>query len=267
MSTDRIVMAELERRGVCAELHINRMPVLRLTDNEGPFGASGAHEFLIAGSNLLELVVEPGPSPSRWKEPYLKEPPADSFARARLMVYPPGVDLGLENGVLLGELNWVPEDKGSLNFPKVFEKIVMPGAVLSPWTWQDAAVLTLSDALIGEAHAVLEELVAAFRVGDADAIAKLTSQKIRDALRAYPAQSEAGLMEMLRDYVAHHKKGPIRPLNPADYEFRLIADGRILECLNRDFSPSIELYDPELQMKVPYSVWLAKIGGKLVVVR
>lgn len=266
-STDRIVMAELERRGVCAELHLNHMPVLRLTDNEGPFGASGAHEFLIPGSNLLELIVEPGPSPSRWKEPFLKEPPADAFARARLMVYPPDVEPGLENGVLLGELNWRPEEKGLLNFPKAFEKVVMPGAVLTPWAWQDAAVLSMGDALVAEAHALLEELVGAFRMGDANAVAKLTEIKIRDALRAYPAQTETAFREMLDDYVRHHKKGAIRPLNPADYEFRLIAGGRILECLNRDFSPSMELSDPELEMKVPYPVWLSKIGGKLVVVR
>lgn len=267
MSTDRIVYAELERRGVCAELHLNQMPVLRLTDEEGPFGSMGAHEFLIAGVNMLELVVEPGPTPSRWKEPFMKEPPAGAFARARLMVYPPGVEPGLENGVLLGELNFLPEEKGSLNFPKVFEKAVIPSAILTPWAWQDALLLTLNSELLAEAHAVLEELAGAFRAGDVNAVWNLTEMKIRDALRAYPAQSEEGMRELLSDYVKQHKKGGVRPLNPADYDFRLIAGGRLLECINRDFLPSLVLREAELEMDVPYSVWLGKIGGKLVVVR
>jgi hypothetical protein len=57
------------------------------------------------------------------------------------------------------------------------------------------------------------------------------------------------------------------PLTPKRFDFRLVADGRMLDCVDRDFTASLRLRDPDDGSALPHRVLLARIDGRLRIVR
>ncbi len=143
------------------------------------------------------------------------------------------------------------------------------GAANGKWAWQDAPELSMGDELIAEARAVLQQLADALRSGTVDQLWALQEVQFTEALRAYPAQTEAGMKSDIGSRVSNYRvlSDPVIPLVEEELDFRLVAGGRVLECVNRDWAPSLRLRGPTTGLEVPYDVLLARIDGKLSVVR
>ncbi|WP_437669511.1 hypothetical protein [Sorangium sp. So ce131] len=269
LPTDSVIYAELERRACAAELRVNGLPVAYLARTAGVFGTRAAHEYLVPGKNRIELLIEPGPKPSLARAQRRESMPAGAVATSRLVRYPAGAFIEPENGEVLAQLEWQSTDAEEL-FPRVLEAEVDLGAFLGRWSWQDAPALTLDDALVAEAGAALARLAAAIRAGDLGAFWAATEVRIREAIRAYPALDEEAARTELGDFLALYRQGasePVFALREERHDFRLVAGGRVLQCVDDDFQPSLRLRDPEDGSPVPYPILLARIGDRLEVVR
>jgi hypothetical protein len=266
--SNHVIYAELEVEGTTAELYVNGFPLTRLAPETTHFEAIAAQEYLVSGDNELELLVEPGTSPSRARTEYHEERLSGASAVARLVRFPDNVLTEVQNGELLADIQWKSQDGFREAFPKAIAKRAALGPLSGRWPWQDAPPLVLDDALVEEARAALSALGEAFRRGSAVEYRVLLEAQSSDALRAYPALSEAFVESDLELLVAHYHRSPepVLPLVRERHDFRLAAGDRMLQCIDKDWRASLRLRDPSGQ-EVPYPVFLARLDGRLRVVR
>lgn len=270
---DSIVHAQLEVFDTTAELWINGIPVSRIENDPSrvPIENVAVAQLLIPGTNTLELLIEPGAHPSIGRSDKRELPFKKMSAYARLLRFRDGASGLKDEGELLGEalFRWGDASLESQVFPQSTAVQVDMGAAYGRWAWQDAPPLVLDDALVAEARAVLDEVETAIRSFNKERFWSLTELQIKDVLRAYPAVTEAYLRADLEAMFNHYrdKPDPVMKRDPEDHDFRLVAGDRMLQCIDKDWSTSFKLRDPEDGSAVPYRIMLARIDGKLRIVR
>lgn len=264
-----VIYAELEVKACEAEIYLNGFPLSRLGPTTTHFEATAAEEFLISGENDLEILIEPAPRPSlaRTERRDLATPGAS--ATARVVRYPEGAFTEAENGEILAEINWLGRPEVAV-FPQSIARSFALGARGARWAWQDAPPLILDEALVLEARAKLEEVARAIRNGTVDDFWKATRIRTREGMQAYPAIREEEGRAELQKLLAYYRQNPdpVLPFRPERHDFRLVAKGRVLQCIDDDGVASLRLRNPEDASDiVPYPLFLARIGERLEVVR
>jgi hypothetical protein len=271
MSADRVILAQLEVARCTAELFLNGVPLLRIAPGDIPIENVAAEGFIVPGTNFLELLVEPGSSPSSSRTEYRELSFRPMRAVGRLLRFPDGVPGLAPHGELLGEtiFAWDSPRPSRRAFPaEVGAQIELHGAH-GRWAWQDAEPLELDEALVAEACALLDDVERAIRRGDKDRLWQLLEHQTLDAQRAYPALSEAGLRAELGTMLNHARKAadPVLTRDRAAHDFRLVAGGLMLELVDHDYSTTFKLRDPGDGSATPYRILAARIDGKLRIVR
>lgn len=272
MSDQTIVLSQLVVDGCTAELYLNGAPISHLLDPNISAENMAAEQWLVPGNNTLEVVVMVGSKPSVAKT----EPRDLDFkpmsAIARLIRFKDGVKATVENGELLLEATWEWRDgnPNKLRFPQSGFASKDFGAAHGAWAWQSAPVLTLDDALIDEARAVMDELEAAIKSGHLDRLWKLTELQMQDCVRAFSAVSEEFLRGELASMIATYKDAgddAFVPRERSRHDFRLVCGGRLLQLVDEDFKPSFRLIDPRTQQIVHFPTYLGRVGNDLRVLR
>lgn len=273
LAPDSIIHAQLEISGCTAELWLNGVPVMRLDQTPGrvPIQNFAVMQLLVPGTNMLEIVVEPGSTPSVGRTEKRELMFSKMWATGRLIRFEEGASGLVEEGHLLTEVNFRWDDptlNDRMMFPKSSGMQVEMGAAFGTWGWQKAPDLVLDEALIAEARAVLDELEAALRAFDEQRFWQLTELQIKDVLRAYPALSEPAMRSELTTMIAHIKEGkdPVFARDPENHDFRIVGGGKLLQCIDKDWTTSFKVRDPAGDV-LPYRIMLARIDGKLRVVR
>jgi hypothetical protein len=267
MNTTHVFCAQLEVHACRAELQLNGFPLDRLGPDAPLANTIPAQQYLVPGTNELEVLVEPGARPSRARTETRTLARPGAYAKVRLVRFPDGASPEPENGEILLELAWRDETGKPALFPQSRAGTVEMGAAAGRWAWQDAPELVLDEALADEAHAVLEAIADCFRTGSAEAYEELRAQQSADAVRAYPAL--LGRPNPLAAHLAYYRRSPrpVAPLVRARHDFRLVAKGRVVECVDEDGRPSLRLRDPVHDMEVACRIFMARIGGRLRIVR
>jgi hypothetical protein len=273
MSASTILLAQLSIEGCTAELFLNGVPLTRLENRPGrvPIENVAAESFIVPGTNRLEIVVEPGASPSTARSEYKELAFRPMQATGRLIRFEDGAAGTADSGDVLGETSfaWIGAPPSKQAFPLDTSTQIELGPAHGRWAWQDAPVLVLDDALVGEARDVLDDVRRALRAFDADRLWKLAELQLKDVQRAYAAVREAHLRSELATLLDHARKAadPLLPSDPADHDFRLVGGGRLLQLVDRDYTPSVKLRDPGDGSTTGYPLMLARIDGKLRIVR
>ncbi|MBI4703210.1 MAG: hypothetical protein HY744_19005 [Deltaproteobacteria bacterium] len=271
MSSDSIVLAQLQVQDCTAELYVNGIPLIRLTPARVPIENVAVEHLLVPSTNSIEVVVEPGPSPSLARTGYGELGFRAMEAVGRLVRFPEGVPGLVEHGELLGEtrFGWASPHPERRAFPAAVSTQVELGPAHGRWAWQDAPQLTLDQALLEEACALIDRVEAALRAGLVEPLWQLAELQVKDVLRAYPALSESELRADLAELLHHHQQAtdPVIPHDPSNHDFRLVAGGKLLELCDRDWTTSIKLRDPKDGSPVPYRLFVARIGPALRIVR
>ena len=271
MASSTILLAQLEVEDCTAELFLNGAPVIRIAPPKMHIQNASAELYVVPGTNRLDVLVEPGSRPSTARSEVRELAFRPMRATGRLIRFEEGVPGLVEHGELLGEASFAWEEGRPERrvFPaEVGTQIEIPTAN-GRWSFQDAPPLVLDDALRAEARALLAEVEQAIRRGDTDRFWSLTELQTRDVRRAYPAVTEPYLRGDLATLFAHYRKAPdpVMPRDPADHDFRLVAGDRMLQLVDRDYSTSFKLRDPGDGSAVSYRIMLARIDGKLRIVR
>jgi hypothetical protein len=189
----------------------------------------------------------------------------------RLVRFADGVFAEPERGDVLVEVKFAkdPDHPGPRVFPASVSTEVDLGAANGRWAWQDAPVLELDEATVAEAVAVLDAIAAGYQSLSVQTLWALSELNIKDTKRAYPVLTDEALRSDLEQILQHYGKKPDRvyPRAPEEHDFRVVAGGRMIECVDRDWKPSLRLKDPDDESAIPYPVLLARIDGRLRVIR
>lgn len=270
MAKNTVLHAQLQVKGCVAELYLNDIPLTRVDAKVAGSETRPVEEYIVPGSNRLEILVEPGSRPSLARTEQRQLDVGDATAVARLVRFRDG-EWTDAPGEVLGEVRFArPETfQGQRVFPQGLSIAIELGAANGHWDWQDAPELEMGEPLIAEATGVLEALARALRSASMDNVWPLKELEKRDVVRAYPGLNESDMRSTMAEGLAHYAKlgDPVVPLDRESFDFRLIAGGRMLECVNADWTPSLRLLGPDTGLEVPYKALLARIDGRLRVVR
>lgn len=264
---------ECEATGCDAEFWLNDIPVVRRGPTHGLYLSAPVNHLVRDGENVLTAVIRSGPIPSQSKTGVPDAPEMhvaeEERVWAKVSAYPRGAVAGGPDGQHLIQLDWPPIPRLPTVHPLVLSAREDLGKLRGAWAWETAPELTLDDATKKEIFDYLTALRALLNDGDCDAF--LTKQKLRlaDIARAFdmrPSQK----MNQIRRIFADEFGQPnwvFDPLDEGSFDLRLVADGRMVECIGKDWEPIVR-QAPDADGNVgAWDVMLAKIDGAWQIVR
>jgi hypothetical protein len=265
-----MIYAEAEVSGALAEFYVNGIPSWRRIGRPGErFASVPVHQHLVDGSNEIELLIEPGPTPSSARVPREPHRAAGIEAFVRLVRYPVDVYPGDASGEVLAEARFRGEEGRDEPFPYVLRAEADLGPLFGRWAWQDADPIAITATVRNEVEELVRRVHEAFAAGDPMPIVMLCDLCFAEGSRAYPARSAealaSGFAESLRES-AQQPDWEMVPLDPERFDFRLCAGGRMIECIDRDWQPTVRSR-PQADGDFPFPMFLSRIGRELVIVR
>lgn len=275
---DRFLVFECAVRDCAAEFWLNGVPVIHRSDPEGRFFAGPMDENVVPGRNEIAVVVHPGPEPAlalsgRGDRCLLDT--TGALAWARLCRYPRGAVVGTAAGEELLRVEWHgggrPEHGFDVraSFPRVCTAVADLGPVHGRWAWQDAPRLSPDPDLHAEIAALLAPLCESMAAGDPEPYIRLSRIRLDEGRRAYglaEGEKEA-LIRLIFRQDAGKDWWRVQPLEPDLWSLRRCAGGRMVEAVRRDREPIVRLApDPDGSV-VSFPLLLARIDGRLQIVR
>jgi hypothetical protein len=255
-------------KGCRAEVFLNDIPLCMIDGSGIRNSGDPVRQYVIEGENVLTMVIGPGPTPNTAKtEPREGEEKAtpDMKALATLSYYEEGAWLDPGGGDVQAEIRWTGENEDS--FPLVLTATANLSTGLGPWKWQSADVLTLDDSTLASACEAVESIRDYFFKGDAAAINKMAKHHYKELYQAYPAwpkgMMEEGMTESLKRNARRSSWKPAK-LTREDFELRLVAGGRLLEVIDKEWQPIIR---EEEEGGVDYRVMIGRIEGEWHILR
>lgn len=252
INKDYMLHLDLYVKDCAAEFYFNDIPVRKMEATEN-FHSLNAHHLVLDGSNQMEIVVNPGPTPSVAKkvstESTNEKPDGDPKACMRLVKYPVGAYAGdTVTGKAVMQLNWelAKLELTSFAYPMFTSTKVDLGKMLGPWFWQQCSPVNFEQEL-PRIHQAVEALYTAFISGDAQTVVRMSEAALRDIGKALPAYGEQGFREDMLADIQTNKVLTEKAL-PYDAEltdFRLCANGRLVQLINKDWSHTIKMPEDE----------------------
>lgn len=265
--SQEVICAIMECGQVRAELYLNGFPVLYASEYT-PLVAESMHPFLVDGLNTFELLIEPGQTPSLAREPHEPVVSKEAQARAWLGAYPEDAPVFPDQGRRIADLVFRrANEKDDLKFPASLRASFDLGNWRGPMAWQNAPALRLDDEMRQAAFATLRRLVQIHQDADLNALWDLVGPHVRDFLRIF-GWAEADLRTHFQEMLAEYAEEPdaILPWNEEDTDFRVVAHGRLIECVNKDWMPTLRMTTPTGQI-LKKAVYLGVDAGRLRVFR
>ena len=278
-----MVHLDLRVQKCIAEFYVNDIPLRRLNSAFQGFYSEVAYPYLVDGLNTISLVVTPGPTPSKAKVIQVPNAPEDTgnvldedasskvsddsgkskTARMAVVEYPVGVFAGDEDdGRLWMDVQWKFSDDPSVSFPCQVEDSRDLDRQRGMWAWQTAEPLDL-DRDRAEIQSAVTAVHHAFENGDGADLAQMAQHYLTDMGRAIPAYGEAGFKrDLIRDVNANAgRKNWIRPIVWEEADFRLCADNRLVQIIDKNWQPSVRAIPQPDGEIYPFPFFLGKKDG------
>ena len=253
---DRRLVLRLETIGIAAEAVFNGVPLLRT--QAPPQGAAGpadatagpaaaqrlsisVNEYALAGSNTLQLRVQPPPPGPPGQaietEPWLSD--GQRGACLRLLLPRLGQRAHPEVARTLAQLDWAPVADTVVELPAEVTQAVDLPLNFPRWRWLDAPLVANTAALQGAAAAFLQGLALALSRGDAEPLLQASQLRLEELAQAYQHNVADDVGRWRLQLQQLHAAQPLRPLmpKPSSLLLRPVANGRLLECLTPEGQP------------------------------
>jgi hypothetical protein len=265
----KMIHVELNITNCSAEVYLNDIPLKKLDTPQQPLISIPAQQFLIEGTNCLELVVHPGKTPSLAKQGAARFSVPGAAAEARVVRYVEGMYTGDPAAEKLAVVSWHAQGAEPETFPKILDKEFNLHPAFGRWAWQDADTIDLRKD--GQAiRKVVQAVFEAFRTGEAAAVLQLGALRLEEGARAYPARSLDSLRRRQADYFTRNatREGwAVEPLDDAQFDFRICAKGKMVEIIDRNWQPTIRSKPMQSGDVFPFPMFLSKLKGQFVVIR
>jgi hypothetical protein len=268
----KAICLEAAVAGCEAEVYLNDIPLGRiggdgLSTLPDRFGMT-VSDYVVNGPNRMELLLFPGDRPSRARAPREAVDTAGVRAWIRLAEYDPGMAIG-DGGYTLHEI-YFDGDRGEMPAPiSLADAVSVSSQFAAPWAWEGAEPLVMTGALVGEATRFVEHVWAVMDARDVPGQNALSDLNVREGCVAYGTDFRATRAEhnaMLGD-IFGDPTFAMRGLDHAAFDFRLCANGRLVECVGVDWRPVVRS-EPDrggTVMRVP--LLIGRVQGRMAWLR
>jgi len=271
---DRLMCLHAQTSGEPVEVHVNGVPVLSL-----PAGAASqsvtVHEYLQNGSNRITLVVAPPPiaqavaAPNAPAQPRMAARAAQ--ARARLVLLRQGKSLADEAVRVLAEVAWAVEEGQGFEAPTVVHQDLELPVGFPRWRWLDAPALNPGPQDRQTVLAAVQRLAFDLSRGNPDSFLAACRLKLEEVDQAYQRPVGQGVTALREQVQQLWQAGALATLQPPTTEnllLRVVAGGRLLECLNPLGAPVLTSQNDDATLgNIAWPLRLTLIEGKVYVLR
>ncbi len=273
---ERLLVLRLESIGIAAEAVFNGVPLLRTAAPPADPDAAPAlaqrvsisvNEFALAGSNTLELRVQPpAPGAAVESEPWLCD--GQRGATLRLLLPRVGQRAQPEHARTLAQLEWAPVAGAVVDLPARVNGTVDLPITFPRWRWLDAPVVADVAALQAPAAAFLQTLALGLARGDAEPLVQASRLRLEELAQAYQRSLADDVARLRQHLLQLHQAQPLRPPMPkaGTLMLRPVAGGRLLECLGPGGGPALQSAAAG-DVVVQWPLRLACVEGQFYVLR
>ena len=259
-----LLYADVTVENCIAELWLNDIPLGRATPAISNVSV-GAQMYVVDGDNSMELIVQPGFEPARARDRSTQPLPENASAHGRLVALAPGQFTDDPKAPVLLGAAW-PGGAGTAPYSVHARNFL--GTMFGPWAWQSAPRLQLDAATTGAVHEVLERIRVSLQQGDPAVLGSLAMPKFEAAARAFPTRSLTDTVRQFSAVVTRNAASPgwqMPPLDPTQFNFRLVAGGRLIECVNRDWRATVRSAPRGGGVPYYFPMFLGLAGGRFAV--
>lgn len=271
---DRLMCLHVQTSGEPVEVLVNGVPVLALPAGAGSQSVT-VHEYLQHGSNRITLVVAPPPiaqavfSPNAPAQPRMAARAAQ--ARARLVLLRQGKSLADEAVRVLAEVVWAVEEGDAFDAPTALHQDLELPVGFPRWRWLDAPVLNPGPQDRATVLAAVQRIAFDLSRGNPDtwlAACRLKLEEVDQAYQRPAGHGAAGLREQVQQLWQAGALATLQPPTAETLLLRVVASGRLLECLNPTGAPALSTANDDAGPgNVAWPLRLTLIEGKVYVLR
>jgi len=199
----------------------------------------------------------------------------DARFTAKLSLYPVGIPIDESQGELLMSLSWDAHEvfeqlrEEERPFPRIVRIARDLGSMFGPVHWQDGMVLKLDEKTVEQAKMFVMQIHELIEEGQAEPILNISQEKFKEVTAAY-GLSMLERLNMFRKLLEEESAKDywiFETPDDEDYSFRLVAGGRMIECIGPDWLPIIRgVPDPE-EGRFMYPMMIGKIKGDWIIMR
>jgi hypothetical protein len=201
------------------------------------------NEFIVSGGNRLGVVLHSGPLASRSTDPWPDAKEASDYAgpaklTLRLAQYADNQPVHKDGPPAIHTIEW---DGAAAPTPVGIEREFPVSTPLGGWAWEGAQRFeSLTDGVRSAAMEYLAGLHAMLAAGRFDEFVEASAIKIEEYARAYGIAA-GPVRATMRQALASETAGlKLRPLDPSEIDLRLVAGGRMIQCLRTDRHDALE---------------------------
>lgn len=271
---DRLMCLHVQTSGEPVEVHVNGVPVLSLPAGMGSQSIT-VHEYLQNGSNRITLVVAPPPvalavsAPNAPAQPRMAARAAQ--ARARLVLLRQGKSLADEAVRVLAEVVWAVDEGTGFDAPTAVHQDLELPVGFPRWRWLDAPLLNPGPQDRQLVLAAVQRIAFDLSRGNPDSFLAACRLKLEEVDQAYqrPAgHGAAALREQVQQLWQAATLATLAPPTPENLLLRVVAGGRLLECLNPLGTPVLSSQNDDAAIgNIAWPLRLTLIEGKVYVLR
>jgi hypothetical protein len=204
------------------------------------------NEFAVLGVNIVGIALHAAPRPSAAAEPWASDDEAAAYTgpasiSVRVAQYSPSESVAAANPAPLATLEW---QGMAAPLPVMLERRFSVDYAYGPWAWQTAQRYDSFDRVLRSRAfdylAYLHGLLAARRVAEfVDANALRLEEITARAYGVSPLPLRRTLTRAIEQH-ASSEEWSLLPLDARDIDLRLVAGGRMIECLRTNRHHALE---------------------------
>lgn len=231
---------EAKVKGCAAEFYLNGFALTVCSDDKGLELVQPVNQYILDGENELAFVVKPGKIPSQAESgPPEGKTEAEVYTTGsesvtvKLCRYPFGAVTGGPDQQVLQTLTWPLEIHEETHEYPLRMAVRFPLATgTGPWLWEGLPEITLDEKAREEIAAFLESLRASLEARDPEPFLAAGAPRFDELAKAYedPPYKKRNILRRTTAEV-----DGMQALDPATFDLRLAAGGRLVECLAKDW--------------------------------
>lgn len=237
---ERLLVLRLEALGCSAEAVLNGVPLLRVGGTQ-LLASMPVHEFTLAGSNQIELIINPLPVSAGASELAGEPGLSDGKLGASLSLLLPRVGAVAHpaSARTLASLDWAPALDEVYQSPTRLQTQVDLPITFARWRWLDAPVIAVTDALKEQLAGYLLNIALGLAKGNPEPLIQASRLRLEELAQAYQRNLSDDVQRLRTHLLQLHAVQALKPALPcaAKLLLRPVAGGRLLECLALDGQP------------------------------
>lgn len=272
MEKDRSLILEVNIYGCDIEVYLNDIPITLMRFENGERESIPVSQFIVTGINSLTFVINPNNPPSESKTLFSPAKIINDFSfEVTIKSYPRNVFPGDPSGeeLFFAKVSSKEIDDEKSLFPIIIKRNFNYNVNSALWIWQKSPKMQLSSELVEEVKSFLIQLKSTLNKGDPSFFIERSMPRVKETLSSYFSNDIDGWIESFVSDVKELESQNLKViLNLESLDLRLVAGGKLIDCISKDWLPALRTEPKEDgESDIYYNLMISKINNSFWIIR